>query len=265
VEHTESSSVEPLSPAVPGRRQPLELAARIMSIAMLGWLCALAVFAWIAYDEGLCSLLLPIWNSVFVLGMLPIVQGVFARRLWGQRWVVGISVFTALGNGMQAARVDSEPLWFGCALLVAVAVVVKLARPLFNDSDGNQGRIQRLIATIVTIGSIVVGLQTMYGGPGTERGRELFAREVQANYDKVGAGAVRVYVNDVNLVIESKSDTPESLDAGAEALHAQLVAVGPRAKAWAVGFHRIILTNGSYQRVLTPDLPPGRAASAPRQ
>ena len=93
-ENTESPSLESLKPATTGRREPLELASRFMSIIMVGWLCVMAVFTWVAYDEGYTGLLLPIWNSVFVLGMIPIVQGVFARRLWGQRWVVGVSLFT---------------------------------------------------------------------------------------------------------------------------------------------------------------------------
>jgi hypothetical protein len=255
VETPESSPHEPLSPAAPGRREPLELAARAMSIAMLGWLCALAAFAWIAYDDGYTNLVLPIWNSIFVLGMLPIVQGVFARRLWGQRWVVGVSVFTGIGNAWQAMRMDSSLLWFGALLLFAVALVVRRAKPVFNDSDGNRGRIQQTIATIVTIGSVIVSLQTMQGG-GTERGRTAFAQEVQAGYDKAGvAGAVRVYVTDRDLVIEAKGDTNEQIDAAADGLQAQLASVGPRAKAWVLGFEHIVVTNGSYQRTLQPQDP----------
>jgi hypothetical protein len=256
VENT--SPVAPLSPAAPGHREPLELAARLASIVMVGWLCALAAFAWIAYRDGYTTLLLPIWNSLFALCMVPIVHGIFARRLWAQRWVVGISVFTGAGSAFQAMRTDSTLLWVGAFLLAAVAIVVKRAKPLFNDSDGNRGRIQQLIATVVTIGSVVVSLQTMKGG-GTARGREMFAQEVQSTYDKLAVGTVRVYIDgEVNLVIEGKTDTNEQIDEAATAMDSELVKVGSRAKAWVVGFKRIILTNGSYQRVLTRDAPPGR-------
>lgn len=256
VEHSESPlQEETLSPVAPGRREPLELAARIMSIAMVGWLCAMAAFSWIAYDDGYTSVVLPVWNSVFVLGMIPIVHGVFARRLWGQRWVVGVSVFTGIGNAWQASRMDSSLLWFGALLLLAVALVVRRAKPLFNDSDGNRGRIQQAIATIVTIGSIVVSLQTMQGG-GTERGRAAFADEVQASYDKAGVvGAVRVHVTERDLVIEAPGDTNEQIDAAADALQAQLASVGRRAKAWVLGFEHIVITNGGYRRTLEPDSP----------
>lgn len=252
-ENPQSPSPEPLSPAAPGRREPLELAARVMSVVMLGWLCAMAAFAWIAYDDGYTSLVLPIWNSLFVLGMVPIVHGVFSRRLWGQRWVAGISLFTGISNAIQASRTDSTLLWFGALLLFAVVFVVKRARPLFNDSDGNRGRIQQTVATIVTIGSVVITLLVMQGG-GTERGRQSFAREVQQSYDKAGTtGHVRVYIVDRDLVIEGPDDTNEQIDTAADTLHLQLASVGRRAKAWALGFERIVITNGSYRRMLTPN------------
>ncbi|HEX5064432.1 MAG TPA: hypothetical protein VFV99_33885 [Kofleriaceae bacterium] len=250
-ENSESSPVEPLKPAAPGRREPLELAARVMSIVMLGWLAAMAGFAWMAYDDGYTSLVLPIWNSVFVLGMVPIVQGVFKRRLWGQRWVAGVSIFTGISNAWQASRMDSTLLWFGALLLFAVAMVVRRARPLFNDSDGNRGRIQQLVATIVTVGSVVISLLVLQGS-GSERGRASFAREVQASYDAGAPGRVHVQVIDRGLVIESIDDTNEQIDAAADSLQTQLSSVGPRAKAWAVGFEHIVITNGSYTRTLTP-------------
>ena len=250
-ENTESSPVEPLKPAAPGRREPLELAARIMSIVMLGWLGAMAVFAWIAYDDGYTSLVLPIWNSLFVVGMVPIVQGVFQRRLWGQRWVAGVSIFTGIGNAWQASRTDSTLLWFGALLLFAVAMVVRRARPLFNDSDGNRGRIQQFVATIVTVGSVVISLMVLQGG-GSERGRASVAREVQQSYDKAAPGRVHVQVSERALVIESKEDTNEQVDAAADSLQTQLSSVGRRAKAWAVGFEQIVITNGTYTRTLAP-------------
>lgn len=252
---TTSPSQETLAPATSGQRSSLELAARILSIVMVGWLCALAAFSWIAYRDGYVGALLPLWNSVFVLGTLPVVSGVFARRLWAQRWVVGISAFTAIGNAWQASRVDSSLLWFGAALLVVVAITLKRAKPIFNDSDGNRGVVQQLIATVVTIGSVIVSLQTMHG-PGTERGRTLFATEVQQGYTKAGATTVHVYVDNLDLVIESPTDTEAQIDAAAQLVHGQLVTTGSRAKAWLLGFKHIVVTNGSYKRMLSPDDPP---------
>jgi hypothetical protein len=222
---------------------------------MVGWLCAMATFSWIAYRDGYVGTLLPVWNSVFVLGTLPIVSGVFARRLWAQRWVVGISMFTAIGNAWQASRMDSPLLWFGAALLAVVALTLRRAKPVFNDSDGNRGVVQQLIATVVTIGSVLVSLQAMHT-TGTERGRMAFAAEIQQTYAKAGAATVHVYVDNLDLVIESSTDTEAQIDSGAQMIHGQLVTSGPRAKAWILGFKRIVVTNGSYQRTLSPDDPP---------
>jgi hypothetical protein len=254
-EPNDFSPVQPLAPAAPGQRSTLELAARIMSVVMVGWLCALAVFSWIGYGEGVVDMLLPIWNSVFVIGTLPVVAGVFSRRLWAQRWVVGISMFTALGNAWQASKVDSMLLWFGAALLAAVVFTLSRAKPLFNDSDGNRGVVQQVIATIVTIGSVVVSLQT-FDGTGTERGRTMFAAEVQQAYSKGGATTVRVYVENLDLVIESTTDTDPQIDSAADLLHGELVTAGQNAKAWAVGFKHIVVTNGTYRRTLSPGDPP---------
>ena len=251
---TTPDPVAPLTPAAPGQRSTLELAARVMSIVMVGWLCAMAVFSWIAYRDGYVGVVLPVWNSLFVAGTLPIVSGVFARRLWGQRWVVGIATFTGISNALQASRSDSTLLWIGALLLGAVALTVRQAKPLFSDSDGNRGRIQQIVATVVTIGSVVISLIVVQGG-GTERGREQFAAEVRQSYEKAGVTTVDVSVKGLDMVIEAKTDTDAQIDAAADMMRGELAKVGPRAKAWAVGFKQIVLTNGSYTRVLTPDAP----------
>ncbi len=147
-----------LSPAAPGRREPLELLARVMSVAMLGWLGVTAAFTWRSYGAGYAGLLLPIWNSLFVIAMIPIVHGVFERRLWGQRWVAGTSLLTGISHALTASRADSTLLWCGALLLFAVAFVMQKAQPLFNDSDGNRGKLQQTMALVAMVGSVVVAL-----------------------------------------------------------------------------------------------------------
>lgn len=246
----ESSVVPPLSPAAPGERRPLELAARVMSVLMLGWLAVQAYLAWVAYDAGVTGRLLPIWNSLFVLGMVPTVHGIFSRRLWAQRWVVGVSTFTGISCAINASRADASILWVGALILAAVAIVVRQAKPLFNDSDGNRGRVQQFIATIVTIGSVVVSLIVMQGG-GTERGRTLMAAEIQQAYDKEVPGQVKVLVDGTDITIFASGDTDEQVDAAADSMQTALDRAGNRAKMWAVGFERVIISNGTHKRLVT--------------
>lgn len=221
-----------------------------MSIVMLGWLAVQAYLAWVAYDEGVTSKLLPIWNSLFALGMVPTVHGLFSRRLWAQRWVVGVSTFTGISCAITASRSDASILWVGALLLAIVAIVVKQAKPLFNDSDGNRGRVQQLIATVVTIGSVVVSVIVMQGG-GTERGRTLLAAEIQQAYDREVPGQVNVLVDGKDIKILAAGDTDEQVDAAAESMQTALDRTGSRAKMWAVGFEHVIISNGRHERLIT--------------
>lgn len=242
---------EPLPPA----RGPLVILTRIMAVVLVGWLCALSVFSWLAYREGYVATLLPVWNTVFVAGTLPVVAGVFARRMWAHRWAVGIAAFTGLGNAMQANRSDSTLLWIGALLLAAVVLVLVLARPMFRHDNAHRGTIAQLIAIVVTVGSVLVYFSTVKA-PGTERGRAAFAAEVQHSYEKAGVTTVRVFVEGRSLIIEGKTDTAEQIDEAAQQMTSQLRAAGSNAKAWMLGFENIKLTNGSHTRLLAPADPP---------
>jgi hypothetical protein len=236
---------EPQPPAKPS----LVLATRVVAIVFAGWLAALAAFAWSAYSDGYTELLLPGWNTLFFVGTLPLVAGLFARRMWAQRWVIGIAVFTGLGHVMQAAKSGSTILWIGVLLLAVVAVVLGAARPIFRHDNAHRGTLPQLIATAVTIGSILVYF-AVENTTGSERGRTQFAAEIQENYSKQGSPAVRVFVEKTTLVIEGLTDTDEQIDQAANMMTTQLRTHGANAKAWVLGFSSIKLTNGTHSRWL---------------
>jgi hypothetical protein len=251
VDQSSSSSLPPLAPAAPGRREPLELAARVLSVLLLGWLGVLAVLAWLSYREGYVDLVLPVWNSIFILGIVPIVSGIFARRLWAQRWVAGIATWTGVTTAWGAMRSESALLWAGAVLLLVVVVTLRRAAHVFNDSDGNRGRVQRTIAMLAVIGSVVVTIYVRQA-TGSERGRAMLASEMQDRYAEIAPGKLRVFAEGRDLVIEAPGDTSEQIDASAELMNGQLDAAGKRARAWVVGFESVIVTNGSYSRTITP-------------
>lgn len=235
---------EPSPPASPG----LVLATRAAAIIFAGWLGALAVFAWIAYNAGYTEILLPAWNTIFFAGTLPLVAGLFARRMWAQRWAIGIALFTGLGHVVQA-RSGSTILWFGVLLLAIVVLVLGVARPIFRHDQAHRGGLAQLVATVVTVGSIFV-YYTTETSTGSERGRNAFAAEIQKNYVDQGISNVRVYVVNRTLVIEGQSDTDEQIDQAANMMGAQLQTHGPNAKAWVLGFKSIKLTNGVHIRMI---------------
>jgi hypothetical protein len=250
VDHN-SSSVPPLSPVAPGGRDPLELASRILSVLLLGWMAVLAGLAWLTWREGWTDLVLPVWNTLMVPAFVPIVVGIFARRLWAQRWVVGISTLTGISTAWSAMRSESTLLWAGAILLGVIALVVRRATHVFNDSDYNRGRVQRAIATIALIGSVVITIYVRQG-TGSERGREILVREMHSEYTKVAPGKLRVYASKRSLVVEAPGDTNEQIDAAAEQMNSDLAATGKQARVWAVGFDSVVITNGSYSRTVTP-------------
>jgi hypothetical protein len=246
-----NSASEPLlSPVAPGGRDPLELASRVLSILLLGWMAVLAGLAWLSWHDGWTDLVLPVWNTLLVPAFVPIVTGIFARRLWAQRWVVGISTLTGISTAWSAMRSDSMLLWGGAILLGVIALVVRRATHVFNDSDYNRGRVQRAIATVALIGSVVITIYVRQGN-GSERGREILVREMQDEYAQVAPGKLRVYASQKSLVVEAREDTNEQIDAAAEQMNSNLAAAGKQARVWVVGFDSVIITNGSYSRTIT--------------
>jgi hypothetical protein len=230
------------------------IATRIAAVALIGWLTVLAALSWMAYGEGYVDEKLPAWNSLFVVGMIPIAVGVFQRRLWAQRWAFGTALFTGISTAAGASRADSTLLGFGVLLLGAVAVVMVKTRAIFRYDNVHRGTFAQAIATIALVGSIVMYM-SVWTSRGTERGRKAFAAEVQQAYAKAGAN-VRVYIEGRTLVIDSPDDTDAQVDAAVQQLHAQLAHHGPNAKAWALGFDAIKITNGSHaQRLAPPDAP----------
>ena len=230
------------------------LATRVGAVIFVGWLGVLAVLSWLGYREGYFDEKLPIWNSVVVLGMVPIAVGVFRRRLWAQRWIFGTSALTAASTAFQASRADSTLLWAGALLLGAVAIVMAKTKPIFRYDDAHKGTAAQVIAMIALLGSVVMFMGNGKSR-GTERGREEFAAEVQKSYAKISA-TIHVYVDGCTLVIESPSDSDEAVDASAQQYHEALAKHGSNAKAWVLGFDAIKLTNGSHaQRLAPPDAP----------
>ena len=226
----------------------LALATRVAAVLFAGWLCVLAVFGWITYNDGYTEIWLPAWNTVVLVGMLPIVAGVFARRMWAHRWMIGTAMFTGLMHVMQVNENSSALLWIGILVLGAVAAVLAVARPIFRHDNAHRGTLAQLIAITVTLGSILVYYKTS-NETGSERGRAQFAAETQQNYANQGLPDLRVHIEKRTLVIDAPG-TDDQIDATANTMSSELQRLGVNAKVWALGFSSIKLTNGIHSRWL---------------
>ena len=228
------------------------LFAKVMAVAMLGWLGLQAYLGWVAYHDGFISSLVPSWNSLVVVGAAWVVFGVFRHKMWAQRWAVGIAFFTALNLALHATRAgDTRLLWAGAAVLAVAALAIGAARAWFTEKTSVSPGVQRVIAVIAIVASIAVA----YANPGTsgsEHGRHRVAAEMQNDYVREGVTNVQVYVDGRDLVISAPSDTDEQIDEAAVVFRAALAKTGSDAQVWVVGFRSIVITNGQHRRVLTP-------------
>ena len=237
--------------AAPPSRGRLVL-AKLMAVATLGWLGVQAYLGWVAYHDGYIDSLVPIWNSAVVAGTAWVVLGIFRHKMWAQRWAVGIAFFTAINLVLHATRAnDAGILWVGAVVLLVAALAIGAAGAWFTEKTTVSPGVQRAIAVIALVASIAVAYSSS-GTAGSEHGRNRVATELQGEYNRNGVTGVTVYVDDRDLVISAPDDTSEQIDEAAVMFRATLAKTGDRARVWAVGFRRIVLTNGQHRRVLTP-------------
>lgn len=224
--------------------------ARVLTVAMMGWLVVQTGLTWKAYSDGYIDSLVPSWNLAFTAGIAFITFGVLQRRRWALGWARGTAIFNALGNAL-VAMAGTELFWMGVLVQLACAVALHAAQDQFADGpkDGLNARLGKVLGTLAIVGSIYVSFAARTDHRGTERGREAFAQEVQQSYRDAGALAVRVSASRRTLVIESP-ESDEAIDASAAALRAELEKHPRNAKAWLLGFERIRVTNGSHEALI---------------
>lgn len=243
-----------ISEAAPPANSTTLLATRAAAVTLIGWLGVMAGLAWKNYADGYVDTLLPAWNTVVVFGMVPIAVGVFRRRIWAQRWVLGTSMLTAMSLGMQASRSDSTLLWVGALLLGGVAIVMAKTKHVFRHDDSHRGTLAQVIAMVALIGSVLVYI-SVGESRGTERGRQALAAEIQKGYADAGASA-HVFIEGRTLVIEIAAATDEQIDVIAQQYHTLLKPNGNNARVWVLGFDAMTFTNGTHvQRLAPPDSP----------
>lgn len=229
--------------------------AKLMAVAMLGWLGVQAYLSWQAFDQGYTGLLVPGWNSLVVLGSVLVVAGVFRRSAWARQWAMGISTLTAVSLVYHAQGPDTRILWIGIAVLVVAALAIGAAKQSFTAPTSVSPAVQRAVAIAALAASVLVAFASSSGEIGTARGRARMAADLQATYDRHGETQVRVYALDRALVVEQPAADDAGVDAMADEIRAELallVSRGERPRAWAVGFQRIVITNGSHRRAVTP-------------
>ena len=244
-----ASQPEPAeSPTQPGWT-PLVVTSAIFTVLTGLWLGFMAVAAWAGYAEGLSEALLPIWNSAFALGFVLVVVGVFMKRQWAVVWTIGICALNGIGNAIQAVESNTWVGWIGVVVQAATIVVLLAARGEFGRfPQPNTGfsRLSRAISGIAVIGSFVVPFFVQSGG-GSEQARLDLAREMQQSMVSNGA-VVAVTAEATTLKILSPNDGPDEIKTFAAQLREQTAS--RNTKGWAVGFQRIIVTNGSVQEII---------------
>ena len=233
---------------------PVLVIGMIFVALMAAWLVVQTVLTWMAYEAGYIGLLVPVWNLAFDLGVVGVLVGVFMRLDWARRWAIGISLFNGISNMLGAVDAGAAILWVGVLVQAACALVLVVAKNDFGkheQRDNVAAQLGKFIATLAIVGSIVVGVVARSSFGGSERGRASFAQELQQTYQQQGL-PVSVEIRDLDLVIEAPSDSAAQIDAAADMFQHELDRSGRNAKAWVVGFKRMIVTNRRHERVVKP-------------
>lgn len=227
--------------------------ARLLTIAVAGWVVVMAYVTWGHYRDGYMDALLPAWNSAFAVGVGAIAYGVLMRRRWALRWAAGVAIFNGLSNVHTAATSGVEWLWIGVALHALCAIALFSARQKFVDgpNDGRNARLGHVLSTLAVAGTIYVWYAHTTREPGTERGRQAFAAELEHNMNVDGSEAkVSVVASGRALVMTLREASNAEIDAVAAAWSAGLEEAGKNARVWVLGFERIRFTNGTHEALI---------------
>ncbi len=224
----------------------LPVTAAVFMVLVSLWFFATDAFSWIAFNEGLQPLTLPIWNCVLAMAIVSITIGVFMKREWARQWGLGTSALNGLGNAVDAVRLGTGLLWIGVVVQLAAVIPLALSKKEFKRYDQSKttlGQLGQGLSAIAIVGSILIHLTGLGAGKGTERGRNDLAAEMQAPYPP---GTVNVRADGSTLRIESMGETDGQIIVSADFMRQQLAKAGENAKIWAVGFERIDVTNARH-------------------
>jgi len=243
--------------ALPGTASPRRATAalqvaRVLIIALAGWIVVQTGITWVAYREGYVDGLVPAWNVAFTVGVGFIAYGVLIRRRWARGWALGIAILNGLGNALSAMHPGGELLWIGAAIQVLCAMALFAARDEFVDgpNDGRNVRLGRVLGVLAITGSIYVGFVARSSGRGTERGRAALAAELQQKVNANNEDKVQVMASGRTLVMTLQSAPPAVIDEVAASWRTELEKNGKNAKVWVLGFERIRFTNGTHEALI---------------
>ena len=221
------------------------------------WTLAKAILGSIAANVGMLpNFLLPLWNAIVGAIMVVICVGLLRRSVWSRQWALGTSVLTLIGDGMNALQTGSlVPALAAVAGAVAAFCFWTAGREFVKTSDDAaltpSARWLQSTLSLVLIGGAI--LASAFGlGRGSERGRQALVAEMQKGYIDKKILGVFVTLEGTKLVVSAPGESDAQIDGDAEQFEALLRKTGANAKAWAVGFTSIGITNTRHERVLTP-------------
>lgn len=225
----------------------------VVALLVVAWGVVQAVIPWMAEYEGIISPLMPIWNSVFVCAEIMIAVGVFQGKEWARRWLLGICILNGAGNVLWAIESEYAIIWIGVIVQSIGAIVAYSAKRHFIQGSQRTtfDKLGVSLSAVAILGSFFIAF-IVAGQNGTEKGRQNFIRELQAEYDRNVPGLVTVKAEGRTVVIFSPNDPTESVIAAAEDIDRRLKQSGRQAKAWLVGFTSIKITNGRYTSECRP-------------
>ncbi|MFN0246909.1 MAG: hypothetical protein ACKV2T_08365 [Kofleriaceae bacterium] len=135
-------------------------ASKVLSILALGWFGYMSYLVWSWFALGFLNAVLPVWNSLFALGVAAIAVQLFRHREWARRWMQGAVLCTGIMNLLNAMKPGLEVYWIGVAVLGLCGLTLHLAREDYGSRDEGAapGQIARALGMAALIGTVVIAI-----------------------------------------------------------------------------------------------------------
>lgn len=155
---SDESTTEPMNEPTMDKPSSAFVASKGIAILAIGWFGYMAYLPWSWYAQKWINALLPVWNTMFGLGVVLIVVQLYRNREWARRWLQSAALATAIMNGINAMKPGLEMYWIGVVVLGFLGWSLHAAREDYvsRDSGTPPGMIARTFGMAILVGTIII-------------------------------------------------------------------------------------------------------------
>lgn len=146
--------------SMPDKTSSAFIISKVLAIAAIGWLGYMCYVVWDLHAQGYINALMPVWNSLFAVGILLVVIQLHRHREWARRWMQGAALATGVMNLLVAVKPGGEMYWIGVVLLGFCGWSLHAAREDYGSRDDGTppSKLTRTLGMAALLGTIVVAV-----------------------------------------------------------------------------------------------------------